>query len=73
MIVDRMVQVRVAPTASLVVSSASLSSKHAVPSAVGDASKLLDIDVDEFSRRFHLVAARLWLTHGQARGAIDVF
>lgn len=64
MVVDRVVEVGVAPTASLVVSSASLSSEHAVPSAVGDAAELLDIDVDEFARRFHLVAARLWLTHG---------
>jgi hypothetical protein len=49
MVIDGMVEVGIAPSLLLVVPRAGLSSEHPMASFVRDASKLLDVNVDEFT------------------------
>ena len=73
MVVDGVMDERVAPAALVTsVLAANGSAESSVPTAVGDASLLLDIDVNEVARVRVLVADRFRFPHGQPGDPVDV-
>lgn len=70
MVVDRMVEAGVAPTLLLVVPCAGLPSQDMMAASIGDAPKLLDVDVDQLARFTLLLADRFVLADGEPGGLI---
>ncbi len=74
-VVDSVVEERVAATATavaVVVSVASLSTQHAVAAAVGDAALLLDVHVHQLPGPGLLVSDRAGPPHGQPGGLVEM-
>src|ERR1039458_8582830 len=72
MVVDGVVEVGVAAAGLGVVTGALLSPDGAVPSAVGDASELLDVEVNEIARLGGLVADWFRSSYAQSSCQIEV-
>jgi hypothetical protein len=72
MVVDGVVEVGVTAAGLGVVTGALLSPDGAVPSAVGDASELLDVEVNEIARLGGLVADWFRSSYGQSSCQIEV-
>jgi hypothetical protein len=70
-VVNGMMQERVAAALFLVVAVADRAAKHAVATTVRDASLLLDIDVDQLAWGRLLIANGTWFANGKPGGLIN--
>jgi len=70
-VIDGVMQERVTDAAAAIATTIS-SPERAMSAAVGDAALLLDIDMDELTRRGLLVSNRPRSANGEPSGLIDV-
>src|SRR5271163_1076008 len=72
MVIDRVMDERVPAALFLVVAVADRAAQLAMPSAVGDAAELLDIDVDQIPGSVVFVSARSGLSHHEPGALVEV-